>query len=96
MNNQTDLYSRAMLVSLRISSWSARRDDKRLAAEIARIHGAAKDSVDTKKRLLPADSKTFLALNSHIAAVRKDLHYAQTLAWSDDGWRLLPVKNYQL
>ena len=91
-----DLYSRAMLVSLRISSWSARKDDKRIAAQVAAQHGASKDSGEFKKRLLPSDAKSYLALNSHIAATRKDLHYAQTLAWSDDGWRLLPVKNYQV
>jgi hypothetical protein len=90
-----DLYSRAMLVSLRISSWSAKKNDSRIADEVARQHGASKDLIDSKKRLLPADAKSYFALNTHIAATRKDLHYAQTLAWSDDGWRLLPVKNWQ-
>jgi hypothetical protein len=44
--------------------------------------------------LLPGDASSYKALTSHIAGVRV-LHYAQTLAWSDDGWRLLPVANYQ-
>jgi len=89
-----ETYSRAMLVSLRISEWSARKDDHRIAAEVAAQHGASRDAGQYKKRLLPGDAKSYLALKSHIAAVRKDIHYAQTLAWSDDGWRLLPVKNF--
>ena len=90
----SNLISRAMLASLRISSWSARKYDKRITEETNAAQGAASDAGRYNKMLLPGDASSYKALTSHIAGVRV-LHYAQTLAWSDDGWRLLPVANYQ-
>ena len=90
----SNLISRAMLASLRISSWSARKYDKRITAETNAALGASSDAGRYNKMLLPGDASSYKALTSHIAGVRV-LHYAQTLAWSDDGWRLLPVANYQ-
>ena len=89
-----NLISRAMLCSLRISSWSARKYDKKVTADTNAAHGADADAGRYNKMLLPGDASSYKALTSHIAAVRQ-LHYAETLAWSDDGWRLLPVANYQ-
>jgi hypothetical protein len=88
------LISRAMLASLRISSWSARKYAKDLTREFNSSHGASDDAGRYNKMLLPGDASSYKALTSHIAATRV-LHYEQTLAWSDDGWRLLPVANYQ-
>ena len=88
------LITRAMLASLRISSWSARKYDKKVTAETNAAHGADSDAGRYNKMLLPGDASSYKALTSHIAATRV-LHYAETLAWSDDGWRLLPVANYQ-
>jgi hypothetical protein len=93
MSNE-NLISRAMLASLRISSWSARKYDKRVTAETNAHHGADADAGRYNKMLLPGDASSYKALTSHIAATRV-LHYEQTLAWSDDGWRLLPIANYQ-
>ena len=90
----SNLISRAMLASLRISSWSARKYDRKITAETNEAHGASSDAGRYNKMLLPGDASSYKALTSHIAGVRV-LHYAQTLAWSDDGWRLLPVANYQ-
>jgi len=92
MANDT-LISRAMLASLRISSWSARKYDKKVTKETNDAHGADADAGRYNKMLLPGDASSYKALTSHIAATRV-LHYAETLAWSDDGWRLLPVANY--
>lgn len=92
--NNAQLISRAMLASLRISSWSARKYDKKVTAETNAAHGADSDAGRYNKMLLPGDASSYKALTAHIAATR-EVHYAQTLAWSDDGWRLLPVLNYQ-
>lgn len=89
-----NLISRALLASLRISSWSARKYDKKVTADTNLAHGADADAGRYNKMLLPGDASSYKALTSHIAATRV-LHYEQTLAWSDDGWRLLPVANYQ-
>jgi hypothetical protein len=82
-----------MLVSLRISAWSARKYDRKVSADTAAAHGTTLDAGRYNKHLLPGDAPAYKALVSHIANLRVN-HYAQTLAWSDDGWRLLPVKNY--
>lgn len=89
-----NLIQRALLVSLSISSWSARKYDKKVTQETNAAHGADSDAGRYNKMLLPGDASSYKALASHIAATRV-LHYAETLAWSDDGWRLLPVLNYQ-
>ena len=89
----SDMHTRAMLVSLRISAWSARKYDRKISAETAAAHGATIDAGRYNKHLMPADAKSYKELTSHIASTRVR-HYEQTLAWSDDGWRLLPVRNY--
>lgn len=88
-----NLISRAMLASLRISSCSFRKYDKKVTEDTNAAHGADSDAGRYNKMLLPGDASSFKALTSHIAATRV-LHYDQTLAWSDDGWRLLPVANF--
>ena len=90
----SDLHTRAMLVSLRISAWSARKYDRKVSQETATAHNTTLDAGRYNKHLLPGDAPAYKSLVSHIADLRVK-HYAQTLAWSDDGWRLLPVKNYQ-
>ena len=95
MTSQTqDLLSRAMLVKLSISSWSARKYDRKVSQDTATAHNTTLDAGRYNKHLLPGDAPAYKALTSHIANFRVE-HYAQTLAWSDDGRRLLPVKNYQ-
>lgn len=90
----SDLHTRAMLVSLRISAWSARKYDRKVSQETATAHNTTLEAGRYNKHLLPGDAPAYKALTGHIANLRVN-HYAQTLAWSDDGWRLLPVKNYQ-
>lgn len=89
----SDLHTRAMLVSLRISAWSARKYDRKVSLETATAHNTTLEAGRYNKHLLPGDAPAYKALVSHVANLRVS-HYAQTLAWSDDGWRLLPVKNY--
>jgi len=82
-----------MLVSLRISSWGATKEDKEVSAEVARLYGAKTESGKYTKRLMPKGKNAYQDLQSHIAAMRNAC-YAQTLPWSDDGWRMLPIKNH--
>ena len=90
----SSLLTRAMLVSLRLTAWSARKYDKRITLETNEAHGAAADAGRYNKALMPSDAPTYKALNSHVSELRL-IHYAQTLPWSDEGWRLLPIANYQ-
>jgi hypothetical protein len=67
MTNQ-DLHTRAMLVSLRISAWSARKYDKKISLEVAANHGASADAGRYNKYLMPADATSYKALEKHIAS----------------------------
>lgn len=91
---QADLHARAVLVNLNIRSWSARKFDRAISKEIADAHGTDIDAGRYNKKLMPADAPSYKALNKHLQDLREDVHYANTLPWSDKGWRLLPVRNY--
>jgi hypothetical protein len=90
---QTSIHSRALLVWLRIQTWSARRYDKNVSAEINARHNASSDAGRYNKMLLPGDAKAYKALTALAGSIRLQ-HYGNTLAWSDEGWRLLPTANY--
>ncbi len=89
----TSIHSRALLVWLRISTWSARRYDKGVSAEVNARHNASSDAGRYNKMLLPGDAVAYKALTALASSIRGQ-HYANTLAWSDEGWRLLPTANY--
>ena len=88
-----NMHTRAILTSLRIGSWSASKFDKRISEETNKAHGAASDAGRFNKRLMPSDATSYKALQTHLGAMRTE-HYRQTLPWSDDGWRLLPIANH--
>lgn len=93
MTTAADISGRAMLVCLKISAWTARKFDKRVTKEINETRGASQDAGRYNKMLLPGDAEPYRRLVKVCNAARGD-HYAQTLAWSDEGWRLLPTANY--
>lgn len=88
-----DMHSRAILVSLRISAWSGTKYDRKVSDEVAEMHGASKDSGRYNAHLMPKGNNSFRRLQTHLATIRTK-NYDQTLAWTDDGWRLLPIKNH--
>lgn len=114
--NGNNGFARAILVSLNISSWSARKYDKKVTDDALQSHGASEDGGRFNKFLLPGTNvkrtkksrkkggalveeetqapNSFKALTQHITETR-ELHYRETLPWTDDGWRILPIKNYQ-
>jgi len=88
-----DIRSSALLVTLRISSWSARKYDKKVTDKVTREHGASSDAGRFNKSLLPGDCASYKALVSYLGSIRQS-HYDHTLAWGEDGGaRLLPVAN---
>lgn len=88
-----DMHSRAILASVQISTWAARKYDKAISKEVATAHGTTLDAGRYNKHLMPENAQTYKALMSHLQNLRQE-HYKQSLAWSDDGWRLLPIKNH--
>lgn len=93
MTATTSIHSRALLVWLRISTWSARRYDKKVSAEVNAQHNASNDAGRYNKMLLPGDATAYKQLTALAGSIRLQ-HYSNTLAWSDEGWRLLPTANY--
>ena len=82
----------AMLVSLRINSWSGRLYDRQASQQVA-IHNDADTSAGRyNKRLLP--KQAFAALAATMSNARTS-HNANTLPWDDQGGRLLTVANYE-
>jgi hypothetical protein len=88
---ETPLSSRAMLCSLSISMWSARKHDPDASEEIAVRHGAQADAGRYHKVLLP---KQALAEIHKIVNEARHEHYFITLPWDDNGYRVLPAAMY--
>lgn len=88
---EPSLSSRAMLCSLSISMWSARKHDPEASEEIAQRHGAQSDAGRYHKVLLP---KAALAEIQKIVSDARQEHYFMTLPWEDNGYRVLPAAAY--
>ena len=88
---EPSLSSRAMLCSLSISMWSARKHDPEASEEIAQRHGAQSDAGRYHKVLLP---KAALAEIQKIVSDARQEHYFMTLPWDDNGYRVLPAAAY--
>ena len=86
-----DLTRDAMLVTLRIHSWSGKRYDRKASDHVAYHHDADTDAGRYTKRLLP--KAAFAALTKSVSAART-AHYDNTLPWDDQGKRLLTVDNF--
>lgn len=85
-----DITEKAMLASLQISQWSARKHDKRVSAEVNEKYNG-KDAGRFNKIL--ASKASLKEIQAAIGAART-FHMEQTLAWGERGERLLPSKNY--
>jgi hypothetical protein len=97
MRDTTNIHGKALLVALSISKWAAKKLD-RIATEIVHSTSGATDAGRFNKKLIArTDSATGIKnaygeLIAVLNAARAD-HYANSLAWGQDGWRLLPVTN---
>lgn len=87
------LNTRAMLVSLNISLWTARKLDRKITAEVNTQHAASADAGRYNKHLLPGDAKSLETVRK-IAQAARDDYYTQTLPWSADGARILPAAQF--
>lgn len=87
------IHARALLVWLTISTWTARKYDKKISHKVNEQYAASSDAGRYNKFLLPGDCASYKALIALAGNIRAS-HYSETLAWSDEGWRLLPTANY--
>lgn len=84
----TSIHDRAMLVYLRIQSWSARKLDTKATKDLTKDKGATSDAARVNKHLLAASDEKLRAIQKIGDEARKYID-ANTLPWDDAGNRLL-------
>jgi uncharacterized lipoprotein NlpE involved in copper resistance len=84
--------SSAMLVELNISTWTGRKLDKQVSAEIDTQKQTTTRAGNYNKKLF-ADEPTFDAIGK-FAGNARTFHYHATMPWSDSGLRLLTTAMY--
>lgn len=80
------IQTQAMLVTLSVSCWTGRVQDKKVSAEVEQSHGAT-DAGRYNKLLV---DKTHMDPLVQFAGKVRQYHYKMTLPWLDNGARLLP------
>lgn len=85
------LSDRAMLAELSVTQWSARKLDRRITDQVNSEHNAAADACRVNKLLVPKES--LAEVQAAISAAR-DEHAKRTLAWRDNGPRILSAAGY--
>lgn len=85
--------SKAMLVLVGFSKWEPRKYDKKASKEVTDKHGIDPKAARVNKRLFVETPASLKAIYAAMDAAA-DTYYNETLPWSDDGCRLLPVMNY--
>ena len=91
-NNSISIASSAMLVEMSISSWTARKLDKKVSTQVDLDQNAKTRAGNYNKNLLAGTG--FLDTITKYAANARAWHLSQTLPWSDNGLRLLPMSNF--
>ena len=90
--NSISIASSSMLVELSISTWTARKLDKRVSAEVDLAKGTKTHAGNYNKNLLAGTG--VLENITKYASNARAWHIKQTLPWSDSGLRLLPMTNF--
>lgn len=86
--------SKAMLVYLNVSGWSARRRDEGASNEVAKTHNTnAKRAGNYNKCLIDPKAESYKAVKQAEDAIRK-FHYAHTLPWAQNGAQMLPAEEF--
>jgi hypothetical protein len=85
------LSRKAILLSVRISQWTARKLDRQITDETNRKYNATSDAGRYNKLLIDADH---LADITTIVSKVRQLHYTMTRPWMDEGARILPNALY--
>jgi hypothetical protein len=87
-----NLNDRALLVSLSISQWTARKLDKKATKDVATANRASTSAGRYNKSLLPLND--LLAHVHQKTGIIRDKFAKNTLPWGIDGTRILPSANY--
>lgn len=85
-----NISEKAMLVNLNIRQWTARKYDRKITDEVNHTHQAT-DAGRFNKLLIQKERLTPIQKAANNLRL---FHYDNTLAWADEGDRLLPVANF--
>jgi hypothetical protein len=88
-----EITKKAMLVKMSIGVWSARKQDKAAEQTVQQTYETENDVVKVTKGLVP---KEHINKVTSAAMRARMFHYQNTLPWSDDGYRILSVKNFDV
>lgn len=86
------LSEKAMLATLTIHSWSARKHDKKVTKETNKRNNATDDAGRYNKLLVSSEVLKELA---SIGGAARMAHYVLTLPWLDTGARILPTAHWE-
>lgn len=88
------IQERAMLVSLNVKKWTARKLDRKVTREVAENHNTTVDAGRYNKQLIAKDPDGTLTKIHKAMGDLRNWHYTQTLPWLSSGERILPAANY--
>ena len=86
------LHTRALLLQLKVSIWSANKLDKRQTKFLSDYNNVKDGVARVNKSLLPGSS--LLDELATIGGAIRTHHYKNTLPWAGDGMHILPVANF--
>lgn len=86
----TNTNTRAMLVNLNISMWTARKYDSKVSKQVETVY-SAENSGRYNKILIATE---YISNIQKVVNAARTYHYENTLPWFDTGGRLLPTANY--
>lgn len=93
-----NIHSSAMLANLRISQWTARKIDKKVAGEVAKNHNVQASVGAYYKSVLPTTDangeRTSIEKIKKLVGEARTYHYKMTLPWLDSGARVLSAAAY--
>lgn len=85
------LATSAVLVSLHVKQWSARKLDRKASQEVCEAHDAHSSAGNFNKQLI---RKMDLKPIQRVVNSARNYHYENTLAWDHDGADMLPSRHY--
>lgn len=91
MNTNQEIHNNVMLVELRVSQWTARKQDKRVSQSVAAANHVGENVGSYYKSLIDPDQ--LKAIKQAVTEART-YYYKATLPWSDEGPRVLPAAMY--
>lgn len=89
----SNLTTKAMIVGLSVSQYTAKKFDKKVSKEVAASHNATEKAGRYNKNLFPFEAPSYEAIGT-IAGEARRIHNYETLPWNDKGERILLATNH--